>query len=64
MSGVDVEVERLVERFEHRRRIIIDAEAEGLIDYLTCPACRALVPIPGDASWPDACPRCKRCIGC
>lgn len=49
-------------RFAHCAQLIIEAEAEGLIDYLTCPACRALVPIPADASWPDTCPRCGRCV--
>ena len=55
---------RLIEldvEFARRALIITDAEARGLIDYLTCPSCHALVPIPADASWPD-CPRCGRCV--
>jgi len=56
---------RLIEldvEFARRALIITDAEARGLIDYLTCPACHALVPIPADAGWPDGCPRCGRCV--
>jgi len=62
VSDLEAELVRLDVEFARRRMIITEAEAAGLIDYLTCPACHALVPIPADAGWPDRCPRCGRCV--
>jgi hypothetical protein len=63
-ADIEAELIALDIAFGRRARLMSEAEADGLLDYLTCPACRALVPIGTAGTWPDTCPRCGRCVDC